>query len=79
MIGDNGFRLWVDGQLVIDHWVDDWDVEQTSQPIRLEAGQKYDIKVEYFENEGGASLRLWWQSPSQPKGIVPTEALYLPE
>lgn len=79
MIGDNGFRLWVDGQLVIDHWVDDWDVDQTSQPIRLEAGQKYDIKVEYFEHTGGANLRLWWQSPSQPKEIVPTEALYLPE
>ena len=79
MIGDNGFRLWVDGQLVIDHWVDDWDVEQTSQPLRLEAGRKYDIKVEYFENVGGANLRLWWQSPSQPREIVPTEALYLPE
>jgi hypothetical protein len=79
MIGDNGFRLWVDGQLVIDHWVDDWDVEQTSQPVRLEAGQKYDIKVELFEHVGGANLRLWWQSPSQPKEIVPTEALYLPE
>ncbi len=24
VIGDNGFRLWIGGQLVIDHWVDDW-------------------------------------------------------
>src|SRR5687768_11133368 len=31
-IGDNGFRLFVDGRPVIDHWVGDWDREQTSAP-----------------------------------------------
>lgn len=30
IIGDNGFRLWIDGRLAIDHWVDDWDREQTA-------------------------------------------------
>ncbi|WP_205315719.1 PA14 domain-containing protein [Nonomuraea lactucae] len=79
IIGDNGFRLWVDGRLLIDHWVDDWDVEQVGTPIALEAGRKYDIKVEYFEHFGGANLRLRWQSPSVPKQIVPSEALTLPE
>jgi PA14 domain/Glycosyl hydrolases family 2, sugar binding domain/Glycosyl hydrolases family 2, TIM barrel domain/Glycosyl hydrolases family 2 len=79
MIGDNGFRLWVDDQLVIDHWVDDWDREQVGTPIALEAGRKYDIKIEYFEHFGGANLRLRWESPSQAKEIVPPEALYLPE
>jgi len=79
MIGDNGFRLWVDNQLIIDHWQDDWDVEQVSEPIRLEAGRLYDIKVEYFENWGGAHLRLWWQSASQDKAIVPPEAFSLPD
>lgn len=52
IIGDNGFRLWVGGQLAIDHWVDDWDREQTAQPIELTAGQSYDIKLEYFEHYG---------------------------
>jgi hypothetical protein len=47
---DNGFRLWVGGSLVIDHWVDDWDVEQTSAPVELTAGRAYDIQVEYFEH-----------------------------
>ncbi|MFI7612352.1 PA14 domain-containing protein [Nonomuraea terrae] len=79
MIGDNGFRLWVDGRLIIDHWVDDWDVEQTGEPIALEAGRKYDVKVEYFEHHGGAHLRLRWQSPSVPKAVVPTEAFTVPE
>ncbi|MFB9674838.1 PA14 domain-containing protein [Streptosporangium vulgare] len=79
MIGDNGFRLWVDGQVVIDHWVDDWDVEQVGTPVALEAGRRYDIRIEYFEHFGGAHLRLRWQSPSQAKEIVPAGAFFLPE
>ncbi|MFB4263547.1 PA14 domain-containing protein [Nonomuraea sp. GTA35] len=78
MIGDNGFRLWVNGQPIIDHWVDDWDKEQAGTPIALEANKKYDIKVEYFEHFGGAHLRLRWQSPSQPKAVVPMDALTVP-
>ncbi|NOU98852.1 DUF1080 domain-containing protein [Paenibacillus sp. LMG 31457] len=78
MIGDNGFRLWIDNKLVIDHWVDDWDKEQTSNPILLAAGQKYDIKIEYFQNTGGSNLFLRWGSQSVPKQIVPAEAFTLP-
>ncbi|MEV1242983.1 PA14 domain-containing protein [Nonomuraea sp. NPDC049750] len=79
IIGDNGFRLWVDGKAVIDHWVDDWDREQVSIPIVLEAGKDYDVKVEYFEHFGGANLHLRWQSPSQPKAAVPATAFTLPD
>ncbi|WP_220448310.1 PA14 domain-containing protein [Nonomuraea diastatica] len=79
MIGDNGFRLWIDGKPIIDHWVDDWDAEQTGTPIALEAGRRYDVKVEYFEHYGGAHLRLRWESPSQPKAVVPADAFTLPE
>ncbi|RVX40518.1 glycosyl hydrolase family 2 [Nonomuraea polychroma] len=78
MIGDNGFRLWIDGKPIIDHWVDDWDREQAGTPIALEADRTYDVKVEYFEHFGGAHLRLRWQSASQPKAIVPKEAFTLP-
>jgi len=78
MVGDNGFRLWVNDQLIIDHWVDDWGNPQTSTPIALQAGQKYDIKVEFFEDFGGSNLHLSWSSASQPKEIVPNSALYLP-
>lgn len=78
MIGDNGFKLWIDNQVVIDHWVNDWDVEQTSTPIALQAGVKYNFKVEYFEDFGGSSLYLRWETPSQAKEIVPSSAFFLP-
>ncbi|WP_462411416.1 PA14 domain-containing protein [Neobacillus sp. Marseille-QA0830] len=79
MIGDNGFRVWIDGKLAIDFWQDKWDIEQKSAPIKLEAGKEYDIKVEYFENYGGSNLRLYWSSSSTEKQIVPNSAFYLPD
>ncbi|MBV2354103.1 glycoside hydrolase family 2 [Streptomyces sp. J2-1] len=79
MIGDNGFRLWVDGRLVIDHWVDDWDQEQTAAPVELTAGTAYDIKVEYFEHYGGSNLHLRWTPPGGTKAAVPQSAFLLPE
>ncbi|MFI5674354.1 PA14 domain-containing protein [Streptomyces cellulosae] len=78
VIGDNGFRLWVDGRLLIDHWVDDWDREQSAQPIDLTAGTAYDIKVEYFEHYGGSNLHLRWTQPGGGKETVPQSAFRLP-
>ncbi|MGW0085286.1 PA14 domain-containing protein [Streptomyces sp. NPDC003393] len=77
--GDNGFRLWIDGKLTIDHWVDDWDREQTSAPVELTAGTAYDIKVEYFEHYGGSNLHVRWTEPGGTKEPVPQSAFLLPE
>ncbi|MGW5585062.1 PA14 domain-containing protein [Streptomyces sp. NPDC003857] len=79
IIGDNGFRLWVDGRLVIDHWVDDWDREQTGEPVELTAGKAYDIKVEYFEHYGGSNLHVRWTPPGGTKTAIPQSAFLLPE
>lgn len=79
IIGDNGFRLWVDGKLAIDHWVDDWDREQSAAPVELTAGTAYDIKVEYFEHYGGSNLHLRWTEPGGGKEAVPQSAFRLPD
>lgn len=79
IIGDNGFRLWIGGRLLIDHWVDDWDREQTAEPVELTAGQAYDIKVEYFEHYGGSNLHLRWTRPGGGKEAVPQSAFRLPD
>ena len=49
--GDDGVRLWVNGQLIIDGFIDQAPTEYSGK-IRLEAGQKYDIKMEYYEKRG---------------------------
>ncbi|MFF0115644.1 PA14 domain-containing protein [Streptomyces prasinus] len=77
--GDNGFRLWIDGRLAIDHWVDDWDREQSAEPVELTAGKAHDIKVEYFEHYGGSNLHLRWTEPGGTKQAVPRSAFRLPD
>ena len=74
-VSDDGIRLWVDGRLVIDNWTDHAPTENRGS-ILLNAGQKYALKLEYFENSGGAVARLWWESASTVKRSVPTSQLY---
>ena len=74
---DDGVRLYIDGQLVIDQWIDQAPTEHTGS-ITLNGGQKYFIVVEYYENGGGAVAELRWSSASQPKEIVPSSQLFAP-
>ncbi|WP_342481172.1 PA14 domain-containing protein [Paenibacillus sp. FSL L8-0340] len=74
---DDGIRVWVNDSLVIDSWMKQSGTERMGS-ISLNAGQLYDIKVEYYENQGDARARLMWESPSQVKGTVPASALFLP-
>jgi hypothetical protein len=74
-LSDDGVRLWVDGILIIDKWVDQGQTEH-SGTIELEAGRWYAIQLEYFENEGGATIKLSWSSRRQQKEIIPPGQLY---
>ncbi|MFJ2004378.1 LamG-like jellyroll fold domain-containing protein [Streptomyces chartreusis] len=78
-IGDNGFRLYIDGEPVIDHWEPDWDREQTSAAIRLAAGEKHDFRLEMFQDFGGANMFLRWAGPGLSKQLVPMSAFTPPE
>jgi glucose/arabinose dehydrogenase len=72
---DDGVRLWVNGQQVINNWTDHAQTEN-SGTIQLTAGQRYDIRMEFYENGGGATARLLWSSASVPKAVVPSSRLY---
>jgi glucose/arabinose dehydrogenase len=74
---DDGVRLWVNGQQLINNWTDHASTEN-SGAIALTAGQKYSIRMEFYENGGGAVAKLSWSSASQPKQIIPQAQLYLP-
>ena len=75
---DDGVRLWVDGQLLVDNFTTHGATEN-SGTINLIAGRSYDIRMEYFENGSGAALaQLLWSSPTVPKEIIPTAQLSHP-
>jgi hypothetical protein len=75
---DDGVRLWVNGQLLVDRWVNQAPTEHASN-ITLAAGQLYDIRLEYYDIGGGALSQLLWSSPSQAKEIVPQTVLFSTE
>lgn len=74
---DDGIRLWVNGQLLIDNWSDHAAIENTGS-ISLVANQKYDLKLEYYERGGDAVAQLFWSSPSQAKEIIPQSQFSAP-
>ncbi|CAG7658647.1 hypothetical protein PAECIP111802_07110 [Paenibacillus allorhizosphaerae] len=72
-----GVRMWVGQQLLIDNW-DGQGMIKDSAVISLTAGQLYDIKLEYKDNQGAAKITLLWSSTSQPKEVIPKSQLYPP-
>ncbi|HLK56366.1 MAG TPA: PA14 domain-containing protein [Chthonomonadaceae bacterium] len=74
-ITDDGVRLWVNGQLIIDNWTDHAPTTDTGT-ITLAAGQKYDIKLEYYQNGGGSVMQLFWSDMGLPFTVIPQNQLY---
>ena len=75
---DDGARLWVNGQLVIDHWGPHTPANATGTVV-LAPGRKYDIRLDYRDVTGGAVVRLEWERPGQDGFVVvPTGALFPP-
>ncbi|MDR0811838.1 MAG: T9SS type A sorting domain-containing protein [Paludibacter sp.] len=70
---DNGARLWVDNQLIIDRW-DNAGVH--TGKISLTAGEKYDIKLEYTEQRSAAYCKLEWASAFHSREIIPQSHLF---
>ncbi len=60
---DDGVKLWIDGNLIIDRWVNGIITEQRS--VDLTAGN-HEIKVEYFENTGNAHISLSFAKNAAP-------------
>ena len=72
---NDGVRLWVNGQLLINQWKDQSTTEY-SATIAMNSGQKCDIKVEYFDGTGDANIDLSWSTPISPKQMIPQSQLY---
>ncbi len=71
---DDGVRLWVDDKRLIDNWTDHGTTEDQGH-ITLEAGKEYPLKMEWYENSGGATARLLWESDSQEREVIPPACL----
>jgi len=61
---DDGVRVWVGGQLIIDAWRDQSPTEYVRE-LRVSSGT-YDLRIEYFENGGGAVAQFRWERGATP-------------
>lgn len=66
---DDGVRLWVAGNLILDRWSGGYREDIVAQNIT--AGY-WDVVLEYFELEGVAKVRLTWEKFYAPKPTAPT-------
>jgi subtilisin len=71
--GDNGVRLWVNDQKLIDRWAD--TVGTNTADVQLPLGDQR-IRLEYFENVGDAAVSLSWAQlpPDPPSNLVASAA-----
>jgi hypothetical protein len=60
---------------VIDGWKDQAPTDYTAT-VPLVAGQYYDLRVEYYENGGGATASLSWSTPTKSKQVIPQSQLF---
>ena len=73
---DDGARLWINGQLVINQWKSQGTTENVSPPINLQAGVFYDIRLEYIELTSNAECHLNWYSADQAEQTIPVSRLF---
>jgi hypothetical protein len=72
---DDGCRLWVNDQLLIDDWKSQ-SVTDITNAIALQGGTRYDLKLEYLQTNGSAQVHLYWYSADQAKQIIPSNRLF---
>lgn len=56
---DDGIRMWIDDQLVIDNWTKG-ATNMVTTPKNIEAGKKYKVRIEMWEGGWGARAHLRW-------------------
>jgi len=75
---DDGVRLWVNNQTIVDNWTDHSNT-QNSGTIKLTAGQRYEIRLEFYENGGDAVCQLSWSTPTTLRDTIQSQYLWVGE
>ncbi|MBZ5856760.1 glycoside hydrolase family 3 C-terminal domain-containing protein [Flavihumibacter profundi] len=57
--GNDGYRLFINNQLVVDRWQKQSYSTQMAR-WHFEENKKYDLRVEFYEPVGNAKIRLIW-------------------
>ena len=61
--GQDGYRLWLDNNLVVEDWTLHHPASTLTQKIHLEKDHPYAVKIEYFQDVRSSESRLIWSLP----------------
>ena len=68
---DDGLRLWLNDQLVLNEWRPQ-PVRTFTTTVDLRAGEPYKLRVDYFQDILDTRMRIAWERPDVP--LVPPPA-----
>jgi beta-glucosidase len=63
--GQDGYRVWIDGQLLVEDWTPHRPSTTVTHAIHLDQGHTYALKIEYFQTVRAAEARLVWGVPGR--------------
>lgn len=69
LTGDDGYRLYINNKLIIERW-EDHEPTTTKTELPLESGKSYDIKIEYYQDHGGASIKFEYCKKSDKDPMI---------
>ena len=73
-ISNDGVRLWIDGELVIDEWTN--HINQADfAPITFDEPGWFSVRLEHYNGGGNATMQLVYTGPGQNWTVIPSEAL----
>jgi beta-glucosidase len=61
--GQDGYRVWLDGKVLVEDWTNHRPATTQTRRIRLRKGHAYPIKIEYYQSVRGAEAHLVWGLP----------------
>jgi beta-glucosidase len=63
--GQDGYRVWIDGNLIVEDWRVHHPASIETKKMHLEQGHPYDVKIDYFQDVRSAEARFIWSPPDQ--------------
>ncbi|HUJ45418.1 MAG TPA: TIM-barrel domain-containing protein [Opitutaceae bacterium] len=61
---NGGIKLWVDGQLVADHWRQEWLPWYDLARVHLEAGRSHTLRLDWIRVGSPPVVQLRWKTPA---------------
>jgi len=72
--GQDGYRVWVNGELLVEDWTPHRPSTTTTAPIHMVRNHTYAIRIEYFQTIRSAEAKLVWGVPGREEDLAEAAA-----